>query len=862
MSRFAALVLVHAWKRSIRAQRIGRQFRACVGRAGASMDTACLLLLVLVGFLTYSRELLLGWMPMDMDILTEGIPFMAWLGRMIQSGQDPLWVSGVLGGFPLGFGEYPLFDPISWLAASILDGNRATAVVRLVYVTMGGVAAYGYSRTIGLSALVSLAAAVGYQLNTEAVGMPASGNGVQALFLLPTLLLCIEMVFDKGVSWASLAAACVAVSLSAGGAYVTAIALLNAGVYALARTVVSWGHGHRRKAMLSILALGAAVVLGLGVAGFRVLPTLVIAGDSVRGRGMSLAAAATGSPGLLGLLAGYLLPLSRMPELGNRGEYYAPGYIGPFLLLLAALAITRVRKSRLAAIFAGLALFNIMASMGDAGPLFGLLHSLPGMGFFRGPQRFSTASAFFLGLLAAVAMEQGVASQSKLGQSWPRMLAAFATAVVAFAFVAGVLWLYGGGLGSGVRGFADHYKLGAANPLRVRMALALLAIPAALWLLHLHRSGRVGRSLFSWLCVSLTVLLLLAVDAGVTTRQPEPSGVPATARFLQKDGSLFRVMSGVNSITINLYLSFLTGADPTRVDGEGPQAYDFRYRFMRETLAKNFSLEYGLESVDGQALLQSRRQAIALCYLGSGGELDYFEQVDPKLAAKLWSMQNRNIMDHLPVLRAFNVKYVLTNLELWQHSESLRLAFTSPIPMFDPRAITNVYAYEVVGALPRAYLVPVASEVGGADEALDALASEKVDPLDVVLLEEAPPSLRVPTLDVTRSRVDVVSYKSTEVVLEAQTDGSGFLVLNDAFHPGWSAWVDGQESPVLVANGWVRAVVIPSAGRHTVRFAYSPPMFLEGIRVALASLALVVLAPSLQRVWRHARTTLRDACTG
>jgi len=843
----------------------GSRLRSLIGQAGSAVDAACLLLLVLLSFVTYSRELVLGWMPMDMDILTEGIPVMAWLGKTVRAGEDLLWVPGVLGGFPLAFGQYNLFDPVSLVAVVALDPNRATALVRLLYTALAGSTTYGYSRLMGLSPVPAFLAAACYEMNTESAAMPAYGNGVQSLFLLPTMLICTEMVARRGLRWGGVAALGVGGSMMAGGAYVTAIALLSAGLYTLARVIGFWKGGCRSLALKTALSMGTATILGMGLSALRVLPTVAITTESVRGAGMSLRAAAAGSPDLVGLFAGYLLPLTRLTDLGNRGEYNAPGYVGPFVLMLATLAVTVLRRSRNVAIFGGLAIFNMVASMGDEGPLFGLLHSLPGMGFFRGPQRFSTASAFFLALLAGMAMEEGVDSGVKLGRTGLKSLAVIATAVAGLALAAGILWLYGGDLGSGIRHFAEGYKLGAANPLRPRMALALLAIPAALWLLHLHRSGRVGRSLFSWLCASLTVLLLLAVDAGVTTRQPEPSGVPATARFLQKDGSLFRVMSGVNSITINLYLSFLTGADPTRVDGEAPQAYDFRYRFMRETLAKNFSLEYGLESVDGQALLQSRRQAIALCYLGSGGELDYFEQVDPKLAAKLWSMQNRNIMDHLPVLRAFNVKYVLTNLELWQHSESLRLAFTSPIPMFDPRAITNVYAYEVVGALPRAYLVPVASEVGGADEALDALASEKVDPSSIVLLEVVPPSPRGPRLNATRSTVDVVSYKSTEVLIEAETDGSGFLVLNDAYYPGWSAWVDGQESPVLVANGWVRAVVIPSAGRHTVRFAYEPPMFEEGkwvtgvSSVFLIAAAISSLAGLLRRAGRRSELSRRHS---
>ena len=50
---------------------------------------------------------------------------------------------------------------------------------------------------------------------------------------------------------------------------------------------------------------------------------------------------------------------------------------------------------------------------------------------------------------------------------------------------------------------------------------------------------------------------------------------------------------------------------------------------------------------------------------------------------------------------------------------------------------------------------------------------------------------------------------------------AGYVVLNDPYHPWWSAAVDGAEAPVLRANVLFRAVAVPP-GRHTVRFEFRP----------------------------------------
>ena len=52
-------------------------------------------------------------------------------------------------------------------------------------------------------------------------------------------------------------------------------------------------------------------------------------------------------------------------------------------------------------------------------------------------------------------------------------------------------------------------------------------------------------------------------------------------------------------------------------------------------------------------------------------------------------------------------------------------------------------------------------------------------------------------------------------------DRGGYVVLNDPYHPWWSAAVDGAEAPVLRANVLFRAVAVPP-GRHTVRFEFRP----------------------------------------
>ena len=89
------------------------------------------------------------------------------------------------------------------------------------------------------------------------------------------------------------------------------------------------------------------------------------------------------------------------------------------------------------------------------------------------------------------------------------------------------------------------------------------------------------------------------------------------------------------------------------------------------------------------------------------------------------------------------------------------------------------------------------------------------------------------------SRVRIIAYRNTEVVIEVDAAAPGYLVLNDPWHPWWFATVDGRGAPVMRANVIFRTVQVP-AGRHRVRFEFRP---LTGAWRQIAAKLGIVLAP-------------------
>jgi hypothetical protein len=136
-----------------------------------------------------------------------------------------------------------------------------------------------------------------------------------------------------------------------------------------------------------------------------------------------------------------------------------------------------------------------------------------------------------------------------------------------------------------------------------------------------------------------------------------------------------------------------------------------------------------------------------------------------------------------------------------------------------------------------------------APEAALALArSPGFDPRRAVLLESppaAPPPgpAAAPEQDAA-ARVAV--YEPDRVDVEASSPAPAFLVLLDAFDPGWAATVDGRPAPVLRADYAFRAVAVP-AGRSLVRFDYRPASLRWGLALGALGLALAALAARATR---------------
>ncbi len=166
------------------------------------------------------------------------------------------------------------------------------------------------------------------------------------------------------------------------------------------------------------------------------------------------------------------------------------------------------------------------------------------------------------------------------------------------------------------------------------------------------------------------------------------------------------------------------------------------------------------------------------------------------------------------------------------------------VPVFNEDPAINIYLNQ--DALPRLLLVGEAQVVADHDAAWQAIRAETFDPATMVILEGGSPLQTRPT-----STLSFLQYDLDRVRISVETDQPGYLVLSDAYYPGWQATVDDRAEPIRRANYAFRAVYVP-AGQHTVEFVFQPLIWKFGL--AVSGVTLAGLTTWAGRAWRKRRS--------
>jgi len=736
------------------------------------------------GRVFYERDLHLQWYG-------QAERFVACLAE----GAWPLWDPYVSFGQPLlANPNNQLLYPFTWLNLLVRPSTYYTLFLG-AHLAFAGLGLLALARRLGLSESASLVTASLWIASGPLLSLGNLWNHLAAAAWMPWVVVaCDRAIVGPSARAAVLVGAALALQVATGSPEVVAMTAL----LAAAITVRHWGRPRAERARAGVaIAVGAA--LGLLLSAAQWLPSLELAAASSR-RNLGAAEALTWSVHPLLFLQAAVpvfwedAPWSdawRAALFEDREPYLHSLYCGLPTLLLATFALRRRREPAVCALLALAALAAGLALGRHLPPVRALFELVPLAGALRFPAKGLVLAGACLALLAGVGFDAWRAAGARRASG-----------------VAGLLLLPAAG---SLAALATQVA-----PASVRLGLAAgVALACAAALRARVREAR-------WASASAMAVAALGVlDLTVAHRDIQPTAPRELLTFRpdvigsidQRDlGRLFvydyAAAPGLARRHLDRDVAYVADVPA----GDRRRAWRGAFA-LRSYLLPPTGAARGVYSSYERDLL--RLQPRPLVYLNAALA---FADATPLFVRLLRLGAVRHaIALHDPGLAG------------------LALRRTLPGPFLEPMQV-----FEVEGARPRAYVVDgvrVADGLGG----IDALLAPDFDPASEIVLPSGAARLPDPAF---RAAAAVVQMRADGVRLRAEASAPGFLVLADAFDPGWTAQVDGQPAPVLRANVAFRAVPVP-AGRHDVELLYRPASVRVG--VVLSALGLVACAVLVAR---------------
>lgn len=858
-------------------------------------DWAALAVLAALTLAFFYKIALTNRVLVGLDVYSYFYPYRDYVSEALRAGRLPLWNPYLFMGAPLLANSqaavlYPLNWPLLWLSPP-----KQVAWSIVLHVWLAGAGLYLFARqAVRLGRWASLAAAMIFALGGFLGAQVEHVNQLNASAWLPWLLLCVERAADperRGPrSWLALLAggSVVALMLLTGHTQAAYIGLFGAAVYALLRGLGRPFRWNRLRRLGALVLMG---LVGAALAAAQLLPVLELSRLSMRSGGLPYREAVSFSlsPGMI--FKAFLPPLAWEPPFS---EYVA--YIGLLGLALAAVgvwaALRRAPADRLPGrglsshqvVALILAAAGVFLALGLYNPVYYLLYKLvPGISLFRAPARWLFLYTFGAAILAGAGLEA-------LGRlrRWKGLVVLLLAVEL---FIAGRQLAYNNPTApaayDSMRTAPAHLLAQQENGSRLFRFLSMSDIgydPGDMGDLQAMLSPQLPEKAAYDLIVTAKMKEVLAYNLPLRYRLfsvdgydggllPTANYVALEQLFLAEDqiwpdGRLRQQLRQVPPARLlgllNVEYVITDKTQDVWVDGA---YYDLEH-----------TVSLGQVTLTGLPDLQATRLGVVSYLTGTAELIDGTPVARVTVTATDGTVVTATLHAGIDTAEALyeghpvahrqaqvahrwkdnaqGCDYV-TSLDLGRvlRPQAIRLeSLLSPgepasvalrgLTLIDERtgasrnlAVDPAYRlvhsgdvkiYQNLAVLPRAFVVHRARVIAGDEQALDALRDPAFNPAAVVILAQGDEI----ALNGGRSTAQIVAYEPEKVEVKTALDAPGYLVLTDAYYPGWKVEIDGRSAPLLRADLYFRAVAL-DAGEHQVVFRFQPASVHLGLIVSL-----------------------------
>lgn len=705
------------------------------------------------------------------------------LSDALHGGQSPFWTPNVFGGSPqIADPQSLIFSP-AILLAWLIDDPSFRSVDAFVFglLGLGGLGIVMFFKDRGWHPAAAAVAGLAFAFGGAASWRIQHVGQVMSFAQFGITLWLLARALDRtSIRYGLLA------GISGAMMIVKPDQVAMLGVYVLVGYVINhWLSAEHRVTALKTSArpLLAGSVAGLLLAGAPLIMTYLFAESSQRSV-ISYSEAIKGSLHPAFLLTGLIGDIfgaadNKVDFWGPSSAAWSPGrlnlaqnmgeiYFGALpAIVIVTVGVTRgMLFSRDIRFFSIALAFMVIYALGGYTPGFALFYAwLPGVNDFRRP----ADATFYIGGLGAIVggylvhrILTGEMARTGLVKSAYKFIVLFGC----FAFAVAVAWRFG--------------HLGdALKPIAIALSLALGGV-FLLRILQVH-----GQHYPIAAATALAAFMVL--DLGVNNGPNESTALtPASYDVLNPETK--------NQTIAILKDRLAQSTNPARRDRVELLGVGFAW--------PNVGMVHGFDHVLGYNPLRLKE------FVDASGAGDTIAVPEQRTFTRLMPSYRSQFADLM------GLRWIASSVPIEQIDRNLRGGDLKFVARTD-----DAYIYENPRALPRAMFVR-GWKPADFEHMVTSGEWPEFDPAREVLLESVPEAPhRVHNSG--PAQVAIKSYANTRVEIEVNSPDDGFVVLNDVWHPWWTASVDGEEVEILKANVLFRAVQV-SAGKSTIVYEFKP----------------------------------------
>jgi hypothetical protein len=735
------------------------------------------------------------------DINSFYFPTYVYAASQIKAGSLPLWNPHLFSGMPLAADvQTGLFYPINWVLFLFVNVDYGSLEWLLIFhYWLASVFTYLFLRDLGLSRTASLAGGVVFAF----CGFMTAHFGhlpmIPVATWIPAALLAMRRAYVTpslgGWVWAVVAGLCLTMSLLAGHVQIFSYGLIAVGVLWLYLIVteqpLTWSSAWP---WVGKGAVAVLVMFGLGA--MQLLPSVELSSESVRSA-ISYEEAGAFSAQPITLLNLFLPrvyggnPAAYVPSAWQSTENW--GYCGVVTLALASAGLV-LRRNRMVGFFAILSILALVIMVGNLSIINGWMYRfLPGFSSLRSSGRALVLLGLGLAGLAAFGLDglliylRGSAAQRRRVMWWlvgVTVALAVAVLLVAPLFFTTLLQLGG----------TEYSRLpNAVNDLG--MLILWIGVLVALGWAALR--GRISHRVVG---IAIALLLVLDIFSPNTLFNPTPDNLLAGYQDFAARSFIFKAN---RNPAINI---------PYRLDSDAN---------AQDVWQPSTAL---LMSADPTSRIYDTGGAFNPLKLRRYDYLWGIAKTDPD--SPLYDLTGAHI-------RVMAPESVLTNTLKWSLAEKHQ----------------GFNLWQNANAVPHLYLVHQSVVEPDGFTTVDSIRRFKVDARHTVMLEsgeavqsDLPSTVEQPAEGPRRTESVVArTYDPQNIVIDVDAAAPGWVVLTDAWYPGWQATIDGRSVPVQIAYHAYRAIKV-DAGKSTITMQFRPATWDWGRLISLLTLLGVIAA--------------------